>query len=88
MDQYSATLGHKANHSNLPNADWALVEHPRFGLIRGLASQRKILKGEEILVHYHMNLADAPMWYKQVWLKHQREHKKMSDQSIMRVLDR
>ncbi len=83
-----ATLGHKANHSNLPNAEWSLVEHPRFGLIRGLSSIRAIEAGEEILVNYHMNLADAPDWYKKVWVRHQREHKKMSNDSIARVLDR
>ena len=52
LGQYCATLGHKANHSNLPNAEWAIVEHPRFGLIRGLASQRAIKKDHEILINY------------------------------------
>jgi len=32
--QYSATLAHKANHSFVPNCEWTLFEHPRFGLIR------------------------------------------------------
>ena len=35
-----------------------------------------------------MNLADAPDWYKFVWLKHQREVKKCSDDAIGRILDR
>jgi len=39
-------------------------------------------------VNYHMNLADAPEWYQQVWLQHQREVKKMDDNSIKRVLAR
>ncbi|TRY68905.1 hypothetical protein TCAL_03794 [Tigriopus californicus] len=88
LKKYCATLGHKANHSLTPNAEWCLVEHPRFGLIRGLNSQRDIAAGEEILVNYQMNLADAPEWYQKVWLKHQREHKKMNDHSIMRYLER
>ena len=63
LDQYCATLSHKVNHSNQPNMEWVLVEHPRFGLIRGLASTRDIKKDEEILVNYHMNLGDAPEWF-------------------------
>ncbi len=74
----------QANHSNVPNAEWALVEHPRFGLIRGLRAQREIKEGEEVLVNYHMNLADAPRWYRQVWLGHQRHFKKLSDEAIAR----
>ena len=88
LDQYCSTLGHKANHSNCPNAEWALVEHPRFGLIRGLASQGEIKKDDEVLVNYQMNLADSPEWYRIVWLRHQREFKKMKDDAIERVLAR
>jgi len=88
LDKYCATLGHKANHSFVANAEWALVEHPRFGLIRGLASLEDIKKDDEILINYQMNLADAPDWYKFVWLKHQREVKKCSDDAIGRILDR
>ena len=35
-----------------------------------------------------MNLADSPEWYRKVWLRHQREHKKLKDESIIRILDR
>jgi len=49
LDSYRATLAHKANHSNAPNVEWIIVEHPRFGLIRGLLAQRDISAGEEIL---------------------------------------
>ncbi len=78
----------QANHSNLPNAEWALVEPPRFGLIRGLRAQEDIVEGREVLVNYHINLADAPRWYRQVWLGHQRKHKGMSDQGVARLLAR
>ncbi len=86
LDQYCATLAHKVNHSNRPNTSWVIVEHPRFGLIRGLATVEDVRAGDEILVNYHMNLADAPDWFKKVWLRHQREVKKLSDESILRVL--
>ena len=35
---YCATLGHKANHSFLPNATFDIIDHPRFGLIRAISS--------------------------------------------------
>ncbi len=88
LERYCATLSHKANHSNAPNAEWALVEHPRFGLIRGLRAVRDIAEGQEVLVNYHMNLADAPLWYRRVWLGHQRRHKKLGDDAILRLLAR
>ena len=88
LSKYCATLGHKANHSFLPNVEWVIVEHPRYGLIRGLKTLDNIEQDDEILVNYSMNLADAPEWYRIVWLKHQREYKKASDASIKRILDR
>jgi hypothetical protein len=54
--KYCATLGHKANHSFSANAEWSLFEHPRFGLIRALASLRDVKSGEEILVNYNLAL--------------------------------
>ena len=39
---YSATLGHKANHSFKPNAKWGRIEHPRFGLICSIVALRVI----------------------------------------------
>jgi hypothetical protein len=35
-----------------------------------------------------MNLADSPDWYRIVWILHQRNHKKASDETIIRLLDR
>jgi len=40
------------------------------------------------LVNYTINLADAPEWYRILWIKHQRHVKKCSDVSIKRILDR
>ena len=71
-----------------PNTKWVIVEHPRFGVVRGLATTEDIPKDSEILVNYHMNLGDAPEWYTKVWLRHQREFKKMSDESIERLMCR
>lgn len=88
ISQYCATLGHKINHSNCMNSEWALVEHPRFGLIRGISSQSAIKKDEEILINYQMNLADSPEWYRVVWLRHQREFKKHDDAAIQRIVAR
>ena len=56
LSQYCATLGHKINHSLNDNAEWALVEHPRFGLIRGINTRKDIKKDDEILINYQMNL--------------------------------
>ena len=88
LSQYCATLAHKTNHSNRNNAEWALVEHPRFGLIRGISSQIPIKKDEEILINYQMNLADSPEWYRVMWLRHQREYKKYDDAAIQRQVAR
>ena len=54
----------KANHSFMPNAEWMLFEHPRFGLIRGLKAAQDLPADQEILVNYTINLADAPEWYR------------------------
>lgn len=56
IEEYCATLAHKANHSFEPNGVWSVFEHPRFGLIRALASLRDIKAGEEIFVNYNMPL--------------------------------
>jgi len=86
--QYSATLAHKANHSFVPNVEWTLFEHPRFGLIRALTAQKAIARGEEILVNYMMTLAKSPDWYRVVWLHHMRVVKKGDDKAIQRYIDR
>jgi len=86
-DQYCATLAHKANHSFLPNVEWTLFEHPRFGLIRSLTAQKPIKQGEEILVNYQMCLAKSPEWYRVIWLQHMRSQKR-DDASIARYIDR
>eukprot|EP00092_Neocalanus_flemingeri_P050076 GFUD01057758.1.p1 GENE.GFUD01057758.1~~GFUD01057758.1.p1 ORF type:complete len:470 (-),score=76.19 GFUD01057758.1:206-1615(-) len=63
LDQYSATLSHKANHSFEPNCRWSRIDHPRFGLICSITASRKIEKGEEVTVNYRLPLHLAPKWY-------------------------
>jgi hypothetical protein len=40
------------------------------------------------LINYQMNLADSPEWYRIVWVLHQRNYKKATDDCIVRLLDR
>eukprot|EP00092_Neocalanus_flemingeri_P016786 GFUD01018155.1.p1 GENE.GFUD01018155.1~~GFUD01018155.1.p1 ORF type:complete len:540 (-),score=94.96 GFUD01018155.1:837-2456(-) len=86
--QYSATLAHKANHSFVPNCEWSLFEHPRFGLIRALTAQKPLARGQEVLVNYMMTLAKSPDWYRCVWIQHMRVVKKGDDKAIQRYIDR
>jgi len=72
LEVYRATLGHKACHSFRPNAETDVFYHPRFGLIRCIATLTQIKRGEEILIDYNYNLSTAPSWYKIAWAKHQK----------------
>ena len=85
---YCATLGHKVNHSWTPNAEWTLFQHPRFGLIRAVASTRDIAEGEEVVVNYNMGLARSPEWYRLLWVRHLKEDKGWSKADIGRYVER
>ena len=50
--RYSATLGHKANHEKIVNAEFRFIEHPRFGEIVGLFMVKNAVAGEEVVVDY------------------------------------
>jgi hypothetical protein len=52
---YSATLGHKANHSFTPNARYEPFEHPRFGSIKCVRATQRVAKGAEVTCHYDYN---------------------------------
>ena len=82
LSKYKATLGHKANHSFSNNARWSRIEHARFGLICAITATKDIRRGDEILVNYGLGLADAPEWYKQLWIRHCREEKGMDNDQI------
>ena len=52
VDNYNAPLGHKVCHSFQPNADADIFCHPRFGMIRCIATIENIAAGEEIFINY------------------------------------
>ena len=69
LDKYCASLGHKANHSDLSNSYYDKFTHPRFGRIKCIRAGREIAPHEEITVNYdyhHLNgddEQDLPSWY-------------------------
>jgi hypothetical protein len=46
--QYCASLAHKCNHSFLPNSEFVVFDHPKFGLIPCLLSIADIPKDQEV----------------------------------------
>jgi len=72
ISNYCATLGHKVCHSFQPNAEFDTCYHPRFGLVRCVATLCDIMEGQEITVHYRYPLALAPDWYRVGWAQHQK----------------
>ena len=70
LKKYCATLGHKANHSNMPNCEYALYDHPRFGKIKCIKTICSVKKDQELTCDYaydHKNLLtgqdDLPYWF-------------------------
>ena len=55
-DDYTATLAHKLNHSFVPNCRWSNMEHPCYGLVPAILTLEMIKEGEELTVHYQMNM--------------------------------
>ncbi|XP_077388837.1 histone-lysine N-methyltransferase SETD7 [Festucalex cinctus] len=71
-ERYCATLGHKANHSFIPNCKYDMFVHPRFGSIKCIRTIKAVQKDEELTVAYGYehevtgkNGPEAPDWYKQ-----------------------
>lgn len=64
---YHASLAHKTNHSFLPNGQFVVFDHPKFGLIPCISTIADIEEGEEILVGYGYDLDESPEWYKVAW---------------------
>ena len=71
IENYRATLGHKACHSfdeSKVNAKFENFHHPRFGQIIALVTTCDISTEDEILVNYnYKSLKKAPNWYKTLW---------------------
>lgn len=64
---YKASLAHKTNHSFMPNAEFVVFDHPRFGLVPCVLATLDIKRGEEVFVHYGYELDDCPDWYEAAW---------------------
>merc|ERR1719445_559655 len=64
---YRGSLAHKTNHSFLPNAQFVVYDHPKFGLIPCICTTTDIPAGQEILVGYGYDLEESPDWYKNAW---------------------
>eukprot|EP00092_Neocalanus_flemingeri_P021710 GFUD01023548.1.p1 GENE.GFUD01023548.1~~GFUD01023548.1.p1 ORF type:complete len:461 (+),score=107.13 GFUD01023548.1:170-1552(+) len=64
---YSASLAHKANHSFLPNSQFLVYDHPRWGIVPCIASTCHIEADQEIFVRYGYDLDWCPDWYQEAW---------------------
>ena len=70
LNLYNATLAHKVNNAFWPqkNAEFASIEHPRFGLIPCVKTIKNVRKDDEIFLDYgydKVNAGDAKthQWY-------------------------
>lgn len=70
LDKYCASLGHKANHSALPNCEYVVYDHPRFGEIKAIKTIQEVDKGCELTCDYeyfHKQVGtgedDLPKWF-------------------------
>ena len=69
INNYYATLAHKTNHSFVPNCEFLVFDHPRWGVIPCIVSIHTIAAGEEIFVRYGYDLDYCPDWYLDAWEK-------------------
>ena len=67
---YKASLAHKLNHSFKPNCSWANADHPCFGFVPIVVTIEGVKAGEELTIHYIMDMEDAPDWYMDCWNLH------------------
>ena len=70
LENYCATLGHKANHSSTPNCEYVFYDHPRFGEIKAIKTICNVLKDGELTcdyAYYHKHVGtgeyDVPSWF-------------------------
>jgi len=82
IENYRATLAHKACHSFQFNAHFERFWHPRFGTIMSIVSNVDIKAGEEILSNYNYSLSRSPDWYREGWFKHLRDIEEWSEEQI------
>ena len=67
LSVYSASLGHKVNHSFKPNCVFGSMFHPRWGRVRTVVTTSEVRRGEELLVDYGYDLLRCPDWYRDMW---------------------
>lgn len=67
---YSSTSAHKLNHSFTPNCSWINAQHPAYGFVPCVTTLEMVKAGEELTVHYMMDMEDAPDWYMEAWDKY------------------
>ena len=48
LSAYCSSLAHKTNHSFLPNGQFVVYDHPKFGLIPCISTIADIEEGEEV----------------------------------------
>ena len=53
----------------MPNSEFVVFDHPRFGICPAIASIHSIAAGEEIFVRYGYDLDYCPDWYLAAWEK-------------------
>lgn len=64
VDHYTASLGHKVNHSFQPNCEYVPFYHPTFGSqVLAVRSLRQLARGEELTCNYRYDVDDAPDWF-------------------------
>jgi len=66
---YCGSLGHKVNHSFLPNCDFGTMYHPRWGRVRTIRTLRAVVEGEELLVDYGYDLIRCPAWFRHTFTR-------------------
>mmetsp|Transcript_16948 Transcript_16948/g.16617 ORF Transcript_16948/g.16617 Transcript_16948/m.16617 type:complete len:249 (-) Transcript_16948:25-771(-) len=78
LEEYSASLGHKANHSFEPNSKYVFLFHPKFGDIMSVVATKDIESGEEITVNYgYSKHARGPKWYREARKAYRKEQKQI-----------
>lgn len=88
LDNYRATIAHKACHSFVKNAGFQRLDHPQFGQIMSVVAISDIAIGEEILVSYNYSIPKAPLWYQEVWFDHCRNHLKWTEEELLKWADK
>ena len=69
LSVYCASLGHKVNHSFIPNCSFGTMFHPRWGRVRTVETMEEVEEGQELLVDYGYDLLRCPEWYRELWTR-------------------